>query len=202
MYSRLNYKPSNKHIKDEDLEENLNYNSQNDFQIKSVVNDIEVKNEEIIYISEHYCKIIRDSFEVYKKNGLNNTLKVFIRMFSEHPEYKFIWPQFRQIPDSSFILSSALKQHAAVYFGGLKSIIENIDDKQKMDLIIKKIAYSHVKWEIKKSHIENMIPEILFVLKEILINYNKDVEDAWTALYTIIGDLLEEFKKGQKKTKL
>lgn len=123
-------------------------------------------------------------------------------MFSEHPEYKFIWPQFRQIPDSSFILSSALKQHAVVYLGGLKSIIKNINDEKKIDMIIKKIAFSHVKWDIKKSHIQNMLPEILFVLKEILINYNKEVEDAWTSLYTIIGDLIENFKKNQKNVEI
>uniref|UniRef100_A0A0N4ZHE5 GLOBIN domain-containing protein n=1 Tax=Parastrongyloides trichosuri TaxID=131310 RepID=A0A0N4ZHE5_PARTI len=200
MYKKLSYKPHkecpaknrNNETNDDSLEKDLTG--------EIILKDINVK-DDIINISEKDSKIIKETYEIYKKNGVDNTLKVFIRMFIEHPEYKVIWPQFREIPDSSFILSSALRKHAEVYVAGLSIIIDNIEDKEKMKILIKKIALAHVKWTIKKCHVDNMLPEILYVLKEIVPNYNKEVECAWTILYNIIGDLLEEFKKDHKKNK-
>uniref|UniRef100_A0A0N5B3B9 GLOBIN domain-containing protein n=1 Tax=Strongyloides papillosus TaxID=174720 RepID=A0A0N5B3B9_STREA len=199
MYSRLNYKQCNASNSLQECSENF---SDNEHKNKDIVNNLQVIDKNVVNLTEKQCKIIQETFKVYEKNGVDNTLKVFIRMFIENPEYKYIWPQFRQIPDSSFILSSSLRQHAIVYLGGLKSMIENVYDKEKIEILVKKIAYAHIKWEIKKRHVDNMVPELLFVLKDILPNYNKDIEDAWRSLYTIIGNLLEKSKKDQKNEKL
>lgn len=74
-------------------------------------------------------------------------------MFSEHPEYKNIWPQFRPIPDSSLMNADALRKHAVVYMGGLKTIIDGMDDDDRLKDALKRIAQAHVKWSIYKVHL-------------------------------------------------
>lgn len=75
------------------------------------------------------------------------------RLFSEFPAYKNIWPQFKQIPDSSLMNAPELTKHAAIYMRGLRTIIDNMDDDTRMTRALRKIAYAHVKWNIYKKHI-------------------------------------------------
>ena len=89
-----------------------------------------------------------------------------IRLFAEHPNYKDIWPQFRAIPDSSLFNSDSLQNHAYVYMAGLKvdrlsikqksyqSIVAAMEDEETLCKMCKKIAVSHIKWNINKYHIE------------------------------------------------
>ncbi|VDM49386.1 unnamed protein product [Toxocara canis] len=99
-------------------------------------------------------EIIRKSFKTMEEDSTRNGLSIFIRLLSEYPEYKTIWPQFRSIPDSSLISSDALKRHAIVYMGGLRQIVESMDDDQKLAEQAYAIAKSHVKWGIQQFHIE------------------------------------------------
>uniref|UniRef100_A0AC35U5B8 GLOBIN domain-containing protein n=1 Tax=Rhabditophanes sp. KR3021 TaxID=114890 RepID=A0AC35U5B8_9BILA len=153
-------------------------------------------------LTEKRCDIIKETWEIYKQDGINNTIKIFFHLFTEHPEYKYIWPQFRGIPDSSFILSSALRNHAEVYTAGLSIIINNMHNKAKMYAHIKKIAYAHVKWIIHQSHVQNMVPGLMMVLKDKVPHFDDSIEDAWKTLYGVIGSLLEQFKNDYKKEAL
>lgn len=75
------------------------------------------------------------------------------RLFSNFPEYKNIWPQFRGIPDSSIITASVVKKHGLVYMNGLKTIIDSIQNEEKLNETISKITAAHLKWHIYKYHI-------------------------------------------------
>ena len=47
----------------------------------------------------------------------------------------------------------ALTKHAAVYMRGLRTIIDNMDDNDRMIRALRKIAHAHVKWSVYKKHI-------------------------------------------------
>uniref|UniRef100_A0AC34FA93 Globin family profile domain-containing protein n=1 Tax=Panagrolaimus sp. ES5 TaxID=591445 RepID=A0AC34FA93_9BILA len=137
-------------------------------------------------------ELITESYEQMKRGSVNNALAVFVRMFAENPQYKNIWPQFRNIPDSSLISSDQLKNHAKVYFGGMKNIIEsmNAGDESEFRNMIRRMARSHAKFAVRKSHIIAMLPEFIAVLKSCGVPITEGIKDAWYTLFDVIGNLL------------
>lgn len=75
------------------------------------------------------------------------------RLFSNFPEYKEIWPQFRGIPDSAIISAEAVKRHGFTYMAGLKTIVDNMENEDQMAEMVARIAISHLKWNICKQHV-------------------------------------------------
>uniref|UniRef100_A0A158P6L2 GLOBIN domain-containing protein n=1 Tax=Angiostrongylus cantonensis TaxID=6313 RepID=A0A158P6L2_ANGCA len=98
--------------------------------------------------------MIRSSYTCMERESTRNGLGLFVRLFSEYPQYKNIWPQFREIPDSALISSDKLRNHGIVYMAGLKQVVAVLDDDDKLIEVAKRIARSHCKWNICKSHIE------------------------------------------------
>lgn len=66
---------------------------------------------------------------------------------------KRAWPQFRPIPDSAIISSDVIKNFALVYMQGLGRIADCMDDQVALSTALRRIAKSHVKWQISKQHI-------------------------------------------------
>ncbi|CAI4227116.1 unnamed protein product [Auanema sp. JU1783] len=141
-------------------------------------------------------RLVQDGFNELKRCATPNGLALFVKLFSEHPEYKDIWPQFRAIPDSSLLSSDVLRNHATVYMRGLQEIVNSIDDDSTLRQSTRKIALSHLKWNIHKKHIQHMVPELLAVLSHIREgNVTEEEKEAWRKLYDIIGNLIDIHKK-------
>ena len=108
--------------------------------------------------------------------------------------------------------ATPLIKHAAVYMGGLRLIINSLDDDEKMTRALRKIAHAHVKWNIQKSHImvslrevscdpdrfQNMLVPLVDVIQE---NYRKDPEihEAWSTLFDVIANLIEIYRASETK---
>ncbi|GMS96102.1 hypothetical protein PENTCL1PPCAC_18277, partial [Pristionchus entomophagus] len=150
-------------------------------------------------LNEHHRKLICDSYEFMRTEANKNGLGIFIRLFAEFPHYKNIWPNFRQIPDSALISSDGLKNHAKVYMAGLQHIVESLEKDATLGEAVHRIAMTHSKWNIKKFHIESMIPELLDVLKECMGGtLPAETAYAWTTLYDIIGNLIQKMQQGSR----
>ncbi|VDP29252.1 unnamed protein product [Heligmosomoides polygyrus] len=120
-------------------------------------------------------------------------------LFAEFPQYKGIWPQFRQIPDSSLISSDKLRSHATVYMAGLKKIVAVLDNNNELIEATQRIATSHCKWNICKFHIENMVPGLLEVLNLCMDgNMTPEISHSWETLYDIIGNMIT-LQKGVRR---
>ncbi|CAJ0564373.1 unnamed protein product, partial [Mesorhabditis spiculigera] len=61
-------------------------------------------------LSAKQRRILKATFAELEADGVKYILRVFVLLFSEHPGYKQIWPQFRQIPDSALINAIELKR--------------------------------------------------------------------------------------------
>uniref|UniRef100_A0A7I4YSL0 GLOBIN domain-containing protein n=1 Tax=Haemonchus contortus TaxID=6289 RepID=A0A7I4YSL0_HAECO len=146
---------------------------------------------EIARLSPEQRSMIRYSYQFMEAEATKNGLGLFVRLFSEYPQYKGIWPAFRQIPDSALISSDQLRRHASVYMAGLKRIVDVMDDNEKLIDATRRIAASHCKWSICKFHIEHMVPGLLEVLN-ICMNrqLTPEISHAWETLYDIIGNMI------------
>ncbi|CAI5447918.1 unnamed protein product [Caenorhabditis angaria] len=151
---------------------------------------------EMARISDEQKQIYKETFPKIFQNAKRHGLVLFARYFSDHPHYKNIWPQFRSQQDSALIASNELANHASVYMCGLKEIVEVMDDEEKLTYFMARIARSHVKWNINKYHITNMIPGLDDVLKCCCgPEVDPKITEAWHLMYDVIGNLLDIQKK-------
>ncbi|CAD5218667.1 unnamed protein product [Bursaphelenchus okinawaensis] len=140
------------------------------------------------------CEILTETFTLLKRHLVHNIQTLFIRIFSEYPTYKDIWPQFRAIPDSSLMYSNELKKHVHVFCKGLTAIMNSLHTEKELYVILRKLAKAHARKNVYKNHIMNMLPELLAVLKSNGVDVNEDVKEAWTTLFDVIGNLVDPLK--------
>ncbi|KAE9419966.1 hypothetical protein Angca_005772 [Angiostrongylus cantonensis] len=161
--------------------------------IEDLLHDSEkrVVHDQIARLTHDQRAMIRSSYTCMERESTRNGLGLFVRLFSEYPQYKNIWPQFREIPDSALISSDKLRNHGIVYMAGLKQVVAVLDDDDKLIEVAKRIARSHCKWNICKSHIENMVPSLLEVLNLCMDGeMTPEMANSWTTLYDIIGNII------------
>ncbi|TMS38185.1 hypothetical protein L596_004961 [Steinernema carpocapsae] len=143
--------------------------------------------------------IIQGTFTQMEKNAIPNALSILIRLFSEYPNYKNIWPQFRAIPDSALICAPELRRHATVYMKGLRTIIDAMDDDTKLTASLKRIAKAHIKWNIHKSHLMHMVQPVVEVVRETNGGLMTDeIKTAWITLYDVIANLIDIYRVIEK----
>ncbi|CAI2352379.1 unnamed protein product [Caenorhabditis sp. 36 PRJEB53466] len=152
--------------------------------------------QEMERLTEKQKQIFKETFPEIYKDFRHNGLVLFAKYFSEHPHYKNIWPQFRNLQDSALLASNQLANHCSVYMSGLKEIVEVMDDEEKLTYFMARIARSHVKWNINKYHITNMLEGIDNVLSRTFGDQlTSEVVEAYHTLYDVIGNLLDIQKK-------
>ncbi|KAE9556448.1 hypothetical protein FO519_000333 [Halicephalobus sp. NKZ332] len=151
---------------------------------------------EIARISPEARNILRKTFKPMESRPVRCGLSIMLALFSEFPNYKNIWPQFKQIPDSSLMNAPELTKHAAVYMRGLRTIIDNMDDDTRMTRALRKIAYAHVKWSVYKKHITHMLNPVLEQV-QIHSGMNLEIKEAWTTLFDVIANLVDIFRASE-----
>ncbi|CAB04152.2 Globin domain-containing protein [Caenorhabditis elegans] len=151
--------------------------------------------DETSRLSDRQRDVLQKTFAPILQDCVRNGLKIFVRLFSEYPRYKLIWPQFRAIPDSSLMNAVELRRHASVYLNGLGKIIDSMRDEEALGKSMSRIAVAHIKWNVQRNHVIHMIEPVLEVVKE-CNGYQLDDEtrQAWTVLYQVIADLIEVFR--------
>ncbi|CAI4228115.1 unnamed protein product [Auanema sp. JU1783] len=146
-------------------------------------------------LTERQREILKKTFHNMEGDCVKLGLKMLLRLFSEYPRYKLIWPQFRAIPDSSLMHANQLRRHSSVYMAGLRSIIHSMNKETELADQLMRIAKAHIKWNIHRSHIQHMLDPVLEVVKE-ANGYEMDDEtkEAWTTLYDVIAELIEIYR--------
>lgn len=150
-------------------------------------------------------ELCRSCFQKIEKQPIPFGLSIMIRLFSNHPQYKYIWQQFKQIPDSSVMHAPELRRHARVYMAGLRLIINSMSDDEKLETALRGIAHAHVKWHIHKYHLivsfifnqlnlfQNMLPCVIEAFQS-KFPMSLDQVEAWTTLFDVIANLIDIFR--------
>ncbi|KHN88714.1 Cytoglobin-1 [Toxocara canis] len=138
-------------------------------------------------------QIIKETFEVLDEDAARVGLTIYARLLCKHPDYKSLWPQFIAVQDSSLVWSNELKMYGIVFMNAMRFIVDNIDNTAALEERIQKIARSHKKYGVHKTHVKNMVTELLAVLSDRLKKNDQEVNEAWTVFLDVIGELLDEF---------
>uniref|UniRef100_A0A914Z650 Globin family profile domain-containing protein n=1 Tax=Panagrolaimus superbus TaxID=310955 RepID=A0A914Z650_9BILA len=175
----------------------------NQLSMPSIDSDMSEDNEytkiihaEVSRLTPQDRKILQETFKMMEHRPIRCGLNIMINLFSEHPNYKNIWPRFKAIPDSALMNAPELTKHAAVYMRGLRTIIDNMDDNDRMVRALRKIAHAHVKWCVYKKHIVHMLGPVLEQVRA-HAGMNPKIEHAWTTLYDVIANLIDVFRASE-----
>ncbi|EFO17330.1 hypothetical protein LOAG_11169, partial [Loa loa] len=115
-------------------------------------------------LSRRY-RFVREWIEEYRSLLSNGGGYAKISLVVENPDYKYFWPQFRAIPDSSLISSNVLKNFAQTYMNALKK-------------------------SLKK-----MIKPLVENVRRALGRQDENAERAWETLFQTIAIIIEHCKK-------
>ncbi|KAI6180885.1 GLOBIN domain-containing protein [Aphelenchoides besseyi] len=154
----------------------------------------ELATTEISRLTAERVQIIKESFALMKRHFTHNGLTVFIRLFSEYPLYKDLWPQFRAIPDSALMYSMELKKHVQVYCRGFNRIIDALDKQEELQKLFQSLAKLHSKKAIFKAHIMNMHTEFMVVLRSQGVENTEQINDSWFTLFDVLGNMVDPMK--------
>ncbi|VDK72009.1 unnamed protein product [Onchocerca ochengi] len=139
-------------------------------------------------------QILYDTFKLFEKDLTSNGLRIFLKTLSENPEYKYFWPQFRAIPDSSLISSCVLRNFAGTYMNALKEIVEGLNNEQMPKKVLRRISIKHAAHNIQMHHIKKMIRPLIENVRGVLGRRDENAERAWETLFHTIGSITEHYK--------
>ncbi|VDK86091.1 unnamed protein product [Litomosoides sigmodontis] len=139
-------------------------------------------------------KSLQKTFNLFEKDLASIGLRIFLETLSENPEYKFFWPQFRAIPDSSLISSVVLRNFARTYMNALKKIVESLSKNEVPHEVLQRIAMKHARHNIQMFHIEKMIKPLLGNVRRALGQRDERVEETWKKLFRTIGTIIDYYK--------
>ncbi|CEF60650.1 Globin family and Globin-like domain and Globin,structural domain-containing protein [Strongyloides ratti] len=144
-------------------------------------------------LTENHRKVIKSSFEIFKKNGVPNAHNIFLRMFKEYPDYKNVWSQFKNMSDEELSQTPLLWKHATTFVFGLERVIRTMDDQEMMILMIHSTANQHKSWGLKKEHFFAMVHLITDILMEEKGEPDEKyaIMEAWESFYDVLGTLVE-----------
>uniref|UniRef100_A0A915PC40 Globin family profile domain-containing protein n=1 Tax=Setaria digitata TaxID=48799 RepID=A0A915PC40_9BILA len=138
--------------------------------------------------------ILQETFNLLEKDLVSNGIRIFLKTISENPHYKFFWPQFRAIPDSSLISSSVLRDFACTYMKALKTIVESLKTEQIPYEMLRRISTKHAAHNIQIHHIQKMMDPLLENVCRALGRRDENAERAWKILFQTIGIAIEHCK--------
>ncbi|KAK6015891.1 hypothetical protein OSTOST_18634 [Ostertagia ostertagi] len=144
--------------------------------------------QQINKLTERQRAILIRTFAEVEKNLVKNGLKILLMLFAEDPHYKQIWPQFREIPDSSLMNAIELSLH--VWTGCNYQLYESRERSRHPDEPNRKGAHQ---MERASGPHREMLEPVLAVVKECNDDFDNETKQAWTTLYHIIADLIEIF---------
>ncbi|CEF71580.1 Globin family and Globin-like domain and Globin, structural domain-containing protein [Strongyloides ratti] len=147
--------------------------------------------KEVSRLTKKQQIVLEKTFSSIKDRAVPNGIKVLLRMFAEHPQYKDIWPQFRPYPDSSLMCAPEISRHAKIYMKGLEYIISTLNDEEKLCKSLQQIARAHTKWNIHKKHVMHMLEQVLIMLADEIGSLTNEEKEAWTTLYDVIANMVD-----------
>ncbi|KAI6212084.1 GLOBIN domain-containing protein [Aphelenchoides besseyi] len=167
--------------------------SDNSMNAKELTIEVEKMHEQIGRLTLAQRELCRQSYVQIQKHSVRFGMTVMLRLFSDHPSYKDIWPQFREVPDSSLMNAEALRKHAAVYTCGIRKVISSMSDDVELEKALRRIAHAHVERNIHKRHLMSMLPCFLKAFEEYK-TLDEQSREAWTTLFDVIANLIDIFR--------
>ncbi|XP_054159276.1 globin-like [Oppia nitens] len=132
--------------------------------------------------------IIRNTWELVKKDVAGNGYDLFIRFFDENPTYQQLFKSFKNVPKSELRGNKRVLAHATNVLYAISMLVDNIDDTEVLVEMLKKLATNHQMRHISYNMFENLKITLVGLLKDKLGStlMNDEAINAWDKTYNVI----------------
>mmetsp|Transcript_3905 Transcript_3905/g.9843 ORF Transcript_3905/g.9843 Transcript_3905/m.9843 type:complete len:108 (-) Transcript_3905:361-684(-) len=95
--------------------------------------------------------------------------------------------------DEGLYTSAGLKRHATGVMKTVGVAVDNLDDLEKVVPALKTLGARHVKYGVVEAHYDVVGQALLNTLEKGLGElYTKDVQAAWTHVYSVVASTMKE----------
>ncbi|XP_052082384.1 uncharacterized protein LOC127720016 [Mytilus californianus] len=150
--------------------------------------------EETTAITEEEANVISETWTVLWSNKKENGIALFVKLFTTYPEAQKMFKEFDGLTIEEVRSNKKLKAHALALMYALKSFLDNLDDPESLEGLVRKNAINHAKRGVGPNEIMWLLPLFLELLDEILEeNATELLKKAWTKLFGVLASIsLEE----------
>lgn len=142
-------------------------------------------------LSDREKELIRSSWEQVKKNKKVFAVKIFLKLFTQHPSAQDIFEQLRGIPLEELKTHRKMKAHALRVFASLNTLVEQIDEEDVLVEMFSNVARTHHKYEVGKAHYD-LLGGVLIELfgEELGAEFTSDTQGAWLKAYGVMETII------------
>ncbi|XP_064475881.1 globin-like [Ornithodoros turicata] len=130
---------------------------------------------------------IKATWAIFQANHSEQAAVVFVDMFTEYPEYKIIFKEFRHMDAVSMASSPKLIKHATAIVYTLTTFIETMDRPDVMTDLIKKNASDHINRKgVTPLHIRNFTKLLRERVEKVAAEkMDEDARTGWEKFVTL-----------------
>lgn len=144
-------------------------------------------------LSEQELVAINETWDLLWSDKKKNGIDLFIKLFTHFPESQDFFTDFKGLPIEEVKEHKKLRAHALSVMYALKSFIDNLDDEETLDALVRKNAKNHAERGIGEREIKMLLPAFLELLNELLQEKTTDLhKTAWTKLFGVIALVARE----------
>ncbi|CAC5401182.1 unnamed protein product [Mytilus coruscus] len=156
-------------------------------------NSAELLSEETIAITEEEANAISETWTVLWSNKKENGIALFIKLFTTYPEAQKMFKEFDGLTIEEVRSNKKLRAHALALMYALKSFLDNLDDPESLEGLVRKNAINHASRGVGPKEIMWLLPLFLELLDEIMEgNVTELQKKAWTKLYGVLASISRE----------
>ncbi|CAG2244489.1 unnamed protein product [Mytilus edulis] len=144
-------------------------------------------------LSEQELEAINETWTLIWNDKKNNGIELFIKLFTHFPESQNFFKDFKGLPIEEVREHKKLRAHALSVMYALKSFIDNLDDEETLDALVRKNAQNHAERGVGEREVKMLLPAFLELLNEQLQEKTTDLhKSAWTKLFGVIALVARE----------
>lgn len=144
-------------------------------------------------LSEHELEAINDTWTLIWNDKKTNGIELFIKLFTHFPESQNFFKDFKGLPIEEVREHKKLRAHALSVMYALKSFIDNLDDEETLDALVRKNAQNHAERGVGEREVKMLLPAFQELLHEQLQEKTTDLhKSAWTKLFGVIALVARE----------
>ncbi|XP_031454976.1 cytoglobin [Phasianus colchicus] len=140
-------------------------------------------------ISDAEKKVIQETWSRVYANCEDVGVSILIRFFVNFPSAKQYFSQFKHMDDTlEMERSLQLRKHAQRVMGAINSVVENLNDPEKVSSVLALVGKAHaLKHKVEPVYFKKLTGVMLEVIAEAYGNdFTPEAHGAWTKMRTLI----------------
>ncbi|XP_073231190.1 globin-1-like [Porites lutea] len=142
-----------------------------------------------IQLSAAQKKIVRETWEFVEQRMSYVGKRMFLKFFENNPEYKRLFPEFKDLSLSDIEKTKELHGHAKRVMKALENAVSAMDDAEIFAAYLDELGRRHKDRPMKPLHLDSVKTALIFTLQELFkSSWTEETAEAWNKLFMFIRD--------------